>query len=108
MLVERLKRMIERHHADSTRRPLVPSRPDRLRVRVRRPRTSVASFEAGLAAAQSAVAEISAAGRSHDFALGLAAAGEAIHALTESEDAWQRAIDGEPTLRSALQGGADL
>lgn len=42
-------------------------------------------FAAGIAAAEHAVAELSASGRSHDFALGLAAAGEAIHGMDQDE-----------------------
>jgi hypothetical protein len=49
-------------------------------------------FDAGIAAAEVAVAKVSAAGRPSSFALGLAAAGEAIHALFDDDDeAWDAA-----------------
>jgi hypothetical protein len=57
-------------------------------------------FDAGIAAAETAIAKVSAAGRPHSFALGLAAAGEAVHALFDDDDeAWDAANaqpSGEP------------
>jgi hypothetical protein len=52
-----------------------------------------AVFDAGIAAAEHAVATVSAAGHTHAYALGLAAAGDTIHRLFDNDEAWEAASD---------------
>jgi hypothetical protein len=80
----------------------VVARMERAEAELEARRPDLATFAAGIAAAEIAVANVSAANRSHDFALGLSAAGEIIHVLVEDpEDAFRLAsvaleiIDGE-------------